>query len=874
MANKITEKIIIGSLMNNPLLLAESDKYFLTTDDFDALIHQYLFYAIYQVAAQGSTKIAVQDIDLFLNDSMGKGALFRENNGIELLHDAIELANQESFPVYYNILKKENLLRDLSHLGFDTSKFYEKNPLTDEKIKVNDNYLELSNADIIEEIKRDIFELEGSYIQGSATEEQDAFQGLEELLSDLEENPDIGMPLAGDIFNAVCGGARLGALYVRSAPSGLGKALPNSTKIPTPLGWREVGEVRAGDYLFDALGKPTKVTGVFPQGKKEVWEVHFKDGRKAKSSPDHLWSYNTCGQKQKSKDERKFFTKTLKDIAAEGLRSGLGYRVLVPQHHAVEYGEKKLPIPPYVLGLAIGDGSFRQHDSNKSFQFSSETDELPRVIADTMGYTLKRGSEHNYAWYFGSQKQSGGRKKNIWVEDFLRELPELINTTSANKYVPEMYLYSSAEQRLDLLNGLLDSDGTVDKKGRVEFFTNSSKLRDNVIELASSLGYFVTVYEANHRKNVNYIINITGAPELKNKLFKLTRKRKLMEDWYNNGKRKERNAHNPIVDIINLGYEEDMTCFMVDNEEHLFLTEDFIVTHNTRLAMGDACQLAFPIRYNAKTLRWEQTGFNEKVLVVITEQVFREVQLMMLAYLTDMNERKIKRKHLRSSLEDKVLLQAVQVVEHFKDNIRFVQMPSPTLEGVKSTLRREVLLHNIQYVFYDYIFISPSIIREFQGVNLRNDEVLLMLATALKEIAVELNIFIMTSTQVNHNIENNKEIRNESSIAGSKAIINKADFGCMMARPTQEELKTLENLIVETGIEEPNTVTDVYKNRGDQWTQLRIWSTLDLGTMKRIDHFVTNSRLVALDDFSIDNYHFPVDYSVVGDLLEKLNRKE
>lgn len=517
MANKITEKIIIGSLMNNPLLLAESDKYFLTTDDFDALIHQYLFYAIYQVAAQGSTKIAVQDIDLFLNDSMGKGALFRENNGIELLHDAIELANQESFPVYYNILKKENLLRDLSHLGFDTSKFYEKNPLTDEKIKVNDNYLELSNADIIEEIKRDIFELEGSYIQGSATEEQDAFQGLEELLSDLEENPDIGMPLAGDIFNAVCGGARLGTLYVRSAPSGLGK---------------------------------------------------------------------------------------------------------------------------------------------------------------------------------------------------------------------------------------------------------------------------------------------------------------------------------------------------------------------TRLAMGDACQLAFPIRYNAKTLRWEQTGFNEKVLVVITEQVFREVQLMMLAYLTDMNERKIKRKHLRSSLEDEVLLQAVQVVEHFKDNFRFVQMPSPTLEGVKSTLRREVLLHNIQYVFYDYIFISPSIIREFQGVNLRNDEVLLMLATALKEIAVELNIFIMTSTQVNHNIENNKEIRNESSIAGSKAIINKADFGCMMARPTQEELKTLENLIVETGIEEPNTVTDVYKNRGDQWTQLRIWSTLDLGTMKRKDHFVTDSRLIALDNFSIDNYHFPVDYSVVGDLLEKLNRKE
>lgn len=122
-----------------------------------------------------------------------------------------------------------------------------------------------------------------------------------------------------------------------------------------------------------------------------------------------------------------------------------------------------------------------------------------------------------------------------------------------------------------------------------------------------------------------------------------------------------------------------------------------------------------------------------------------------------------------------------------------------------------------------------------------------MFATALKDLAVELNVSIMTSTQVNANVDDNKNIRNESSLAGGRATINKADNGAVLARPTKEELETLEPIIQQYG--EPNVVTDIFKVRSGEWTQVRIWSKVDLGTMRKKDLFITNSRLESIEDF-------------------------
>ena len=141
-------------------------------------------------------------------------------------------------------------------------------------------------------------------------------------------------------------------------------------------------------------------------------------------------------------------------------------------------------------------------------------------------------------------------------------------------------------------------------------------------------------------------------------------------------------------------------------------------------------------------------------------------------------------------------------------------------------------------------------------------EVLLMFSTALKEIAVELNICMFTSTQVNANADSNANIRNESSIAGSRAVINKADIGMVMARPTKEEL----DFFVQLGREIPNIVTDIYKVRSGEYNQVRIWSYVDLGTLRKKDLYMTDSRMEVIDQYE-KNFTYEIDW-------EKTNFKE
>ena len=269
----------------------------------------------------------------------------------------------------------------------------------------------------------------------------------------------------------------------------------------------------------------------------------------------------------------------------------------------------------------------------------------------------------------------------------------------------------------------------------------------------------------------------------------------------------------------------------------------------TRQAVGDACYLAYPIRYNSETCQWEKTGSSEKVLFIATEQNFDEIRKMILAYLSDINESRFRYGDF-SDREKAILAQTVKLMKEYEDNFQIVRMPNPQIELVKHIVRENCLLHNINYVFYDYIFIGPALLNEYRGFNLRNDELLLMFATALKDLAVELDIFVMTSTQVNANIDDNKNIRNESSLAGGRSTINKADYGLVMARPTREELEALEPLNSKWGV--PNVVTDVFKVRSGQWTQVRIWSEVNLGTLKKRDLFLTDSLLNPLEDFTAD----------------------
>ena len=274
-------------------------------------------------------------------------------------------------------------------------------------------------------------------------------------------------------------------------------------------------------------------------------------------------------------------------------------------------------------------------------------------------------------------------------------------------------------------------------------------------------------------------------------------------------------------------------------------------TGKTRQAVGDACYIAFPFRYSMEEGRWVQIGSGKKVLFIATEQTAKEIQKMILAYLTGFNETKFRYGGFTEK-EKNIIAQALWVLETYQDNFFIVRMPNPTIELVKTLVRENVLMHDIEYVFYDYIHISPSLLAEFKGYGLRNDETLLLFSTALKDLAVELNVFMMSSTQLNAKGDDNSDIKNEGAISGSRSIINKADIGLICSRPTKEELEFFHN---EGGISfSPTMVTDVYKVRAGQWNQLRIWSDVDLGNLRKKDLFVTNNRMEVVNVGTEMNY--------------------
>lgn len=298
----------------------------------------------------------------------------------------------------------------------------------------------------------------------------------------------------------------------------------------------------------------------------------------------------------------------------------------------------------------------------------------------------------------------------------------------------------------------------------------------------------------------------------------------------------------------------------------------------TRQAVGDACFLAFPLRFNWNTDSWEQIGSNEKVLFIVTEQTFKQVRKMVFAYLTGINESKFKYNRF-TDREKVVILQAQKILKKYEENLTLIKIPNPTIELVKTLVRENCLTKDIGYVFYDYVFIGPALLNEFKGISLRNDEVLLMFATALKDLAVELNVCMMTSTQVNANADDNRNIRNEATLAGGRSTINKADNGAIMARPTAEELEILNPIIIKMNIPKPNMVTDIFKVRSGEWSQVRIWSEVNLGTLRKTDLFITDAQLNPIEGFFDDEDYDVQDWTADEEIelvnfIESLNEGE
>lgn len=358
--------------------------------------------------------------------------------------------------------------------------------------------------------------------------------------------------------------------------AGCGKAQPNDSKILSNKGWIRMKNVRIGDILYDGDGKETKVLGVFPQGEKDIYRVFFTDDTYTDCCEEHLWMTKTSRERDEGKLGKIRSTREIKESLRYGTSNKRNHSI--PIIKPVEFEKKELPIEPYFFGCLLGDGSFRNH---LGFSCGDEQiiQEIQNIIKkDNYYIEKKKNREFDY-----KIKEKSRKNRNIY-KNILFNLG-LWNKYSNEKFIPPIFLFSSIEDRISLLQGLMDTDGTIDKRGYNPTFTTTSlQMSKDFIHLIQSLGGTAKTTSRITKFNYKGIkkdgkISYRTTVVLPNDIipFRLDRKKKII-------KKREKYFPRRYIDKIELIGKKEATCILVDNKDHLYTTNDFIITHNTVLA--------------------------------------------------------------------------------------------------------------------------------------------------------------------------------------------------------------------------------------------------------------------------------------------------
>ena len=396
-----------------------------------------------------------------------------------------------------------------------------------------------------------------------------------------------------------------------------GRAQPLFTKVLTPTGFRLIGELQVGDFVIGSDGRPTEVLGVYPQGFKEIYRVYTQDGSSTLASGDHLWSVHPRDDRRRGKPARVLETKEM----IGDLRAAHYHRYELPLlSEPVNFQSRPVPLDPYALGLLLGDGCLT---CSTTPSFATTDPELAESLGHLIpGIEVRRKSEIDYVLSRSTGRGGDVKLKNP-VTVALGQLG-LAGTRSSTKFIPDDYLINSPAVRLAVLQGLLDSDGgpvTQDRRAcRVQFGTASDRLRDGVVFLVHSLGGVVhqRTRKAEGRKpglaGGRAVHHGWDAHILDIRLpagiapFRLARKAAKYDAT--GGGRPMR-----FIDRIEPAGTEEAVCIQVAAADSLYVTEDFLLTHNT---LSDA----FIILDEAQNTTGEQMkmfltrlGFGSKIVV-------------------------------------------------------------------------------------------------------------------------------------------------------------------------------------------------------------------------------------------------------------------
>lgn len=551
-----------------------------------------------------------------------------------------------------------------------------------------------------------------------------------------------------DLDNLTAGLQRSDLIIIAARPA-MGKAQPLTAKILTTRGWKPMGNITVGDELASIDGAPSTVTGVFPQGREQVYRVTFSDGRSTEASGEHLWNihHREWGAPR---------TLTTLEVIEKLTYTRYRGRLWIDMPDGNFGYQTALPIAPWALGLLLAEGDLT------NMKVSTGDPEILDRLQQELGesYQLNRINSYDYRIVMSADARTRGSREPVPLRADLQDLG-LRHTHSHDKFIPEIYKHAPRADRIAVLQGILDGDGWVERHKSVRFTSCSERLADDVVELVRSLGGWASkrektsrfTYDGEHKTGrPAFVVNINiAAPE---QLFSLGRKK--IRALPTKGRKKP-----TFTSIEPLGIAETQ-CIAVSHSSQLYITDDYVVTHNTTLVTN----LAYNVASKEK----------QSVLIFSLEMSKEQLVDRMLADAAGVDAWNIRTGNLSDDDFERISSAMGEMAEA---PIYIDDKPGLTVLEMRTKARRQAHIAPLGLIIVDYLQLMQG---RSSNVNNRVQEVS-EISRGLKLIARELNVPVIALSQLSRTVEQRSpQVPQLSDLRESGSIEQDADIVAFIYR--------------------------------------------------------------------------------------------
>jgi replicative DNA helicase len=693
--------------------------------------HQIIFDVLVKLYEQNRPVDAI-----IVREELAKRQLLEEVGGVPYLAAILNAVPSAAHGAHYaSIVREKGMLRQLIAASNEI---------------LRDAYAPHEQADLVlDKAEKRIFEIAQKKVGGAMVPMEDV---LHEVFEMIENRGQRGVPTGFYELDDMLNGLQAGEMIIVAARPSMGKAQPLDARVLTTRGWKAMGDLRVGDELASIDGQPSAVQAIYPQGRRQAYRVTFADGRSTECCAEHLWrvAYRNWDM------PRVLSTAKLIELLQRKRYQG---RLFVELFSGEFGNDAGLPLDPWLLGALLGDGAL----CGSSVRFSTADDEMLSRVRVAIGPEMAISHAGNYDYRI--RQAAGASRRGIQgvcpnpLKTALQQL-QLWDCDANGKFIPESYLRASRESRLRLLAGLLDTDGWVEKWGSIRLSTCSERLARGVIELVRSLGGTASYrskktsysYKGECRAGQTAFVCNLQHPDPASLVLLSTKRDRLAH-----GRIRQRRLNLISIEPTR---ETETQCIAVTHPSHLYITDNYIVTHNTAFAMNLIEHIAADERM--------------PVAVFSLEMSKQQLAQRMLCSRGEIDAHKLRKGLLNAEEYTKL---ATVVGELAKAPIWVDDSPGLTPLELRAKARRLKLQHDIRCIMVDYMQLMDN-----PGPDSRQQQIS-EISRGIKAVARELNVPVIALSQLNRASEGRDGHRPRmSDLRESGSIEQDADVVCLLHR--------------------------------------------------------------------------------------------